>query len=90
MDKINETILVTEDDLAFIRGELAKDSKVYTLPELTRKLAFKKNASQLNQEVMRYDLFCRYEIGELICKDYDEPLLVSSKGVEPFKGVRCA
>ncbi len=85
MDKINETILVTEDDLAFIRGELAKDSKVYILPELTRKLAFKKNASQLNQEVLRYDPFCRYEIGELICKEYDEPLLVNSKGVEPFK-----
>ncbi|NOR14975.1 MAG: hypothetical protein GQ544_04660, partial [Candidatus Aminicenantes bacterium] len=85
MDKINETILVTEDDLAFIRGELAKDSKVYTLPELTRKLAFKKNASQLNQEVKRYDPLCRYEIGELICKEYDESLLVSSKSVVPFK-----
>ena len=86
MDKINETTLVTEDDLAFIHSELAKDSTVYTLPELTRKLAFKKNAGQLNQEVKRYDSFCQYEIGDLICKEYDEPLLVSSKGVEPFKG----
>jgi hypothetical protein len=86
MDKINETTLVTPDDLDFIHSELSKDSTVHTLPELSRKLAFKKNASQLNQDVMKYDPFCRYEIGDLICKEYDEPLLVSSKGVEPFKG----
>jgi hypothetical protein len=86
MDNSNETTLVNTDDVAFILQELAKDSTVYTLPELARKLAFKKNASQLNQEVKKYDHSCRYEIGDLICKEYDEPLLVSSKGVEPFKG----
>lgn len=86
MDKSNETTQVTADDVIFIHQELAKDPTVYTLPELTRKLAFKKNASQLNQEVKIYNPFCRYEIGDLICKEYDEPLLVSSKGVEPFKG----
>lgn len=86
MDKINENISVTQKDISFIEAELTKSTTVPTLNELTEKLAFKKNASQLNQEVKKFDPDCKYEIGDLICKHYDEPLLVSSKGAAHFKG----
>ena len=83
----NENTTITEKDLAFIKDEFAVLSTALTLQELAQKLAYKKNASQLNQEVKKYDPYCRYEINDLICKEYDEPLMVSSKGVEPFKGL---
>lgn len=86
MNKNNEIITVTQKELSFIEAELTKAADVPTLYELTEKLAFKKNASQLNQEVKRYDPFCQYEVGDLICKEYDEPLMVNSKGAEHFKG----
>jgi hypothetical protein len=50
------------------------------------KLAYRKNEGQLSQAVKVYDPNCEYAVGDLIYKEYDEQLLVSSKGMEHFKG----
>ena len=81
-----EDIKVVENDLAFIEEEFSKTNEPLSLEELTRKLAFQKTSSQRSQEVKVYDPYCQYEVGDLIYKEYDEPLVVSSKGAEPFKG----
>ncbi|HHF51341.1 MAG TPA: hypothetical protein ENL46_01460, partial [Candidatus Aminicenantes bacterium] len=86
MAKENETTSVTKKDLQFIKKELLKEQTAPPLHELATKLAFEKNASQLNQAVKQYNPDCTYEPGDLICKDYDEQLTVSSKGTEAFKG----
>ncbi len=82
----SEHTQITKDDISFIIDELSKNHNAPSLQELVKKVAFKKNANQLDQEVKLYDPACKYEIGDLICKEYDEPLMVSSKGKEPFKG----
>ncbi len=38
------------------------------------------------QRIKKYDPYARYEIGDLIYKDYDETLTVGSRSVEHFKG----
>jgi hypothetical protein len=86
MDKENEQTQITKDDLSFLEEELLKSNKAVTLEHLTQKVAFKKTSGQLKQEVKKYDPNCAYDKGDLILKDYDEPLLVSSKGAEHFKG----
>lgn len=86
MAKENENIAVTEKDLKFIRDQLSRTSEPLSFQELTHKLAYRKTASQLQQEVKKYDPYCKYEVGDLIYKEYDEPLMVSSKGKEHFKG----
>jgi hypothetical protein len=86
MDKENEQTKISEDDLSFLEEELFRTSKAFTLEQLTQKVAFKKTSSQLKQEVTKYDPNCVYDVGDLILKDYDEPLLISSKGAEHFKG----
>jgi hypothetical protein len=86
MDKENEQTKITEDDLSFLEEELLQINKALTLEQLTQKVAFKKTSSQLKQEVKKYDPICIYEAEDLILKEYDEPLLVSSKGAEHFKG----
>jgi len=86
MDKENENTKILEIDLSFIKEELSLTNKPVNLSQLTKKLAYKKNASQLKQEVKKYDPNCKYEVGDLIYKDYDEQLMVSSKGAEYFKG----
>lgn len=86
MDKENEQTQITENDLSFLEKELLQSNKAFTLEQLTQKVAFKKTSSQLKQEVKIYDPSCVYEKGDLILKEYDEPLLVSSKGAEHFKG----
>jgi hypothetical protein len=86
MNKENDHTKITESDLEFLKKELSQTSHAFTLLELSEKLAFKKTSSQLQQEVLIYDPFCKYEEGALIYKEYDEPLTVSSKGVEHFKG----
>ena len=86
MDKDNENTIVTAEDLVFLKEQLAKDTAVVTLHDLAMKLAYRKNASQLSQEVKVYDPNCVYQLGDLIYKEYDEQLLVSSKGMEHFKG----
>ena len=86
MDKENEQTQITEEDLSFLEEELLQNNKAFTLEQLTESVAFKKTSSQLKQEVKKYDPGCVYEKGDLILKEYDEPLLVSSKGAEHFKG----
>ncbi len=86
MKKENENTKIAGSDLEFLTKELSQTNKALALRELTEKLAFKKTSSQLQQEVKVYDPFCIYEVGDLIFKEYDEPLLSSSKGVDHFKG----
>ena len=86
MSKDNENTIISAKDLAWLQGELHKDEAVITLQDLATKMAFRKNAGQLSQEVKVYDPNCKYQVGDLICKEYDEQLPVSSKGAEPFQG----
>jgi len=86
MKKENENTKIADSDLEFLTKELSQTNKALALRELTEKVAFKKTSSQLQQEVKVYDPFCKYEVGDLIFKEYDEPLLISSKGVDHFKG----
>ena len=86
MDNDNALVQVTPDDLAFIEQELSKAPKPAPIRELAEKLAFRKTADQRIQDVKLYDPACIYRIGDSIYKEYDEPLTVSSKTVEPFKG----
>jgi hypothetical protein len=86
MDKDNALVQVTPDDIAFVEQELAKTRKPATMRELAEKLAFRKTANERTQDVKLYDQTCVYRVGDSIYKEYDEPLTVSSKTVEPFKG----
>jgi hypothetical protein len=86
MDKENEYTKISEADLAFLEAELLQINKAFTLNEIAEKVAFKKTSSQLKQEVKIYDPYSRYEVGDLVLKEYDESLLISSKGAEHFKG----
>jgi len=86
MTKDNETIKITEKDLTFLEKEFSRSNKPFLLSEMTKKLAYLKISSQLSQEVKKYDPYCLYEIGDLICKEYDESLMLGSKQIEQFKG----
>lgn len=86
MNKEIEITQITPENLSFIEKELSHTKKPLSLQEMAKKLAYKKTSSQMQQEVKKYDPECQYEIGDLIYKEYDEPLMVSSKGMESFKG----
>lgn len=86
MDKGKKNISITEENITFLENELRNSSRPLLIDELTKRLAYKKSAHQLTQEVKKYDPNCIYEIGDSLCKDYDELLTVSSKGSEHFKG----
>jgi hypothetical protein len=86
MSKDNENTTIAAKDLAWLQDELHKDEAVVNLQDLATKLAYRKNAGQLSQEVKVYDPNCEYKVGDLICKEYDEQLQVSSKGAEHFQG----
>lgn len=86
MDKQNEITKITAEDLLYVKNELNDSKKPEALRELSKKLAYKKNATQLNHEVKIYNPQCEFKIGDLIYKEYDESLVVSSKGTEHFKG----
>lgn len=86
MAKNNQLTAITKADLEYIRQVLLPLNTAPALSALATKLAFKRNASQLSQAVKTYDPNRRYDVGDLICKEYDDPLMVSSKGVEHFKG----
>jgi hypothetical protein len=86
MEKEIENTEITEKDLLFIEKEFSKSNKPLSMEEMAKKMAYQKTSSQMAQGVKKYDPLCAYEIGDLIYKEYDEPLMVSSKGVEPFKG----
>jgi hypothetical protein len=86
MEKQNDITKITDEDLLYVKTELDENKKPEVLHVLSKKLAYKKNATQLSQEVKIYDPQCEFKIGDLIYKEYDEPLVVSSKGTEHFKG----
>jgi len=86
MDKENNLTQVSADNIAFVERELEQTPRPLSLKEIVEKLAFHKTASQRVAEVLKYDPNCKYRVGDLIYKDYDETLTVSSKTVEHFKG----
>jgi hypothetical protein len=86
MDKDNNLTQVTPDNLAFVETEFEKTPRPFLLHEINEKLAFHKTAGQRVQDVLRYDPNYRYQVGDQIYKEYDDPLTVSSKTVEHFKG----
>ncbi len=86
MAKEDSLTRVTGDNLAFLEKEFEQTLRPYSLKELTEKLAFHKTAGQRVQDVLKYDPGCKYEVGELIYREYNEPLTVSSKTVEHFAG----
>jgi hypothetical protein len=77
---------VSDEDLAFVERELARTPHPQSTHDLTGKLAFEKTATERTQDVKVYDPYARYEVGDLIEKDYNEPLTVGSKSVEHFEG----
>jgi hypothetical protein len=76
----------TADDILLVEQELERTMRPLSLRDLTEKLAFAKTAGQRAQAVKKYDPYARYEIGDYISKDYNEPLTVGSKAVEHFEG----
>ena len=86
MDKENNLTQVSADNLAFAEQEFEKALRPLPLKEISEKLAFDKTASQRVADVLKYDPNCRYQVGDLIYKEYDETLTISSKTVEHFKG----
>lgn len=86
MDKEINTTQVTDEDILFVEKELAQTRKPLSLHEIVGKLAFQKTANQRGQDVKKYEPLCIYEIGDSIYKEYNEPLIVSSKTVEHFRG----
>jgi hypothetical protein len=82
----NNLTAVTPDDIALVERELSTTSHPLAVKALTEKVAFEKTASQRTQDVKKYDPNCRYEVGDYIYKDYDEPLTIGSKSVEHFQG----
>ncbi|MGD9346421.1 MAG: hypothetical protein PVH84_11190 [Candidatus Aminicenantes bacterium] len=86
MDKENENTAIMASDLEFLQEDLAKTKELFDMEELVKKIAIKKTSRQLSHEVKIYDPNCVYEVGDLIYKEYNEPLIVSSKGAEPFEG----
>jgi hypothetical protein len=86
MDKENNLTQVIADNVAFVEQEFEKALRPLSLKEISEKLAFDKTASQRVADVLKYDPNCKYQIGDLIYKEYDETLTISSKTVEHFKG----
>jgi len=86
MDKENNLTQVNADNLIFVEREFEQTPRPLSLKQINEKLAFHKTASQRVADVLKYDPQCRYQVGDLIFKEYDEALTVSSKTVEHFKG----
>jgi hypothetical protein len=86
MDKENNLTQVGPDNLLFVEREFEQTLRPQTLKQISEKLAFHKTASQRVAAVLKYDPQCKYQVGDLIFKEYDEALTVSSKTVEHFKG----
>ena len=55
MNKENENINISSEDLKFCAEELKKSDKPAIISDLARALAYHKNASQMNQAVRIYD-----------------------------------
>ena len=77
---------VSDEDLALVERELARTPHPQSTRDLAGKLAFEKTATERTQDVKKYDPYARYDVGDMIEKDYNEPLTVGSKAVEHFEG----
>jgi hypothetical protein len=80
------TTEIKESDLIFLEKELEREKKPFSLEEMAERLVFMKTADQRQQVVYRYDPACRYEVGDLIYKEYDEHLPIGNKQTEYFQG----
>ncbi len=80
------TTLIKEEDLLFLEKMLEREKKPFSLAEMAERLAFQKTAGQREQPVLKYDPACRYEVGDLIYKEYDELLTIGAKQAELFQG----
>ena len=85
-DEAPNLTTVSAADLLFVERELDRTPLPQSTRDLTGKLAFEKTATERTQDVKKYDSYARYEVGDLIEKDYCEPLTVGSKSVEHFEG----
>jgi hypothetical protein len=77
---------VSDADITLVEREIERSPQPRSTHDLTGKLAFEKTATERSQDVKKYDPYARYELGDLIEKDYNEPLTVGSKSVEHFEG----
>lgn len=77
---------VSAEDVALVERELERTPQPLSTRALAEKLAFEKTATERTQDVKKYDPYARYEVGDFIEKDYNEPLTVGSKSVEHFEG----
>ena len=77
---------VSDADLALVELELERTPQPRSTKDLAGKLAFEKTATERTQDVKKYDPDARFEGGDLIEKEYCEPLTVGSKSVEHFEG----
>jgi hypothetical protein len=78
--------MVSDADLALVERELERTPQPRSTHDLAGKLAFEKTATERTQDVKKYDPYARYDVGDLIEKEYNEPLTVGSKSVEHFEG----
>jgi hypothetical protein len=85
-DEATSLTAVSDEDLAFVERELERTPHPLSAKDLAGKLAFEKTATERTQDVKKYDPYARYEVGDLLEKDYNEPLTVGSKSVEHFEG----
>jgi hypothetical protein len=85
-DETTPLTTVSDADLTFVERELERTPHPQSTPELAGKLAFEKTATERTQDVKKYDPYARYEVGDLLEKEYNEPLTVGSKSVEHFEG----
>ena len=74
------------EDIALVERDLERTPQPQSTRALTEKLAFEKTAVERTQDVKKYDPYARYEVGDFIERDYNEPLTVGSKSVEHFEG----
>lgn len=77
---------VSDEDLALVERELERTPHPQPAHDLAGKLAFEKTAAERTQDVKKYDPDTPYEVGDLIEKEYNEPLTIGSKSVEHFQG----
>jgi hypothetical protein len=85
-DEATTLTTVSDEDLALVERELGRSPQPRSTHDLAGKLAFEKTATERTQDVKKYDPYARFEVGDRIEKEYNEPLTVGSKSVEHFEG----
>ncbi len=85
-DEATNLTAVSDADIALVEREIERSPQPRSTHDLAGKLAFEKTATERTQDVKKYDPYARYEVGDFIEKDYNEPLTVGSKSVEHFEG----